>query len=86
MAWVVLRPSSVNKWKDRKDDFQIELIKFAKSRLPGFACPEWVLIVEELPKTSYVMMLLHNRETVTNQYFRTGKIQKVVLRQRAAKL
>lgn len=52
MAWVVLRPSCADKWKGRENDFQLALINFAKGRLPGFACPEWVQIVEELPKTS----------------------------------
>lgn len=68
MAWVILRPSSKDKWEGKGKEFEEDLIRFAKQKLPGFACPEWVYIVTELPKTS------------------TGKIQKAVLRQRAAKL
>ncbi|KAJ7293387.1 AMP-dependent synthetase and ligase [Mycena rebaudengoi] len=38
-AFVILKSHSTSK-------------KHAKSRLPGFACPEWVQVVQELPKTS----------------------------------
>ena len=34
------------------EEFEIELKNFSKSRLPGFARPEWVEIVDALPKTS----------------------------------
>ncbi|KZW02271.1 hypothetical protein EXIGLDRAFT_760106 [Exidia glandulosa HHB12029] len=46
MAFVVLRPG-----KDR-DGFEERLKAFARERLAGFECPEWVLVVKELPKTS----------------------------------
>lgn len=52
MAWVILHPSSEPKWEAKEKEFEKELIRFAKQRLPGFACPEWVHIVKELPKTS----------------------------------
>ncbi|KAG9058685.1 hypothetical protein FS842_006022 [Serendipita sp. 407] len=68
MAWVILRPQAVEKWKSRESQFEEELKQFAKAKLPGFAVPGYVVIVNELPKTS------------------TGKIQKSVLRKRAAKL
>ncbi|KAI0689436.1 acetyl-CoA synthetase-like protein [Cytidiella melzeri] len=68
MAFVILRTEVKRKWDGRQQAFEAELKKHARSRLPGFACPEWVEVVEDLPKTS------------------TGKIQKVVLRQRVAKL
>jgi hypothetical protein len=29
--------------------FTQELQAFSRKKLPGFACPEWVLIVDELP-------------------------------------
>ncbi|KAL0569049.1 hypothetical protein V5O48_012918, partial [Marasmius crinis-equi] len=48
MAFVVLRPR--HDWEGREDEFETELIRYAKTRLPGFACPEWVKIVKELPK------------------------------------
>ncbi|KAK7064386.1 AMP-dependent synthetase and ligase [Favolaschia claudopus] len=51
-AFVTLRPTSIAKWKGRHGDFEKELKAHAKERLPGFACPEWVSIVSELPKTS----------------------------------
>jgi len=52
MAFVVLHPQFVSTWKGRHDDFVKELKAHAKERLPGFACPEWVEVVQELPKTS----------------------------------
>ncbi|KAJ7597197.1 hypothetical protein C8J56DRAFT_773009, partial [Mycena floridula] len=52
MAFVILHPQHAAKWKNRHQEFAADLKKHAKSRLPGFACPEWVEIVLELPKTS----------------------------------
>jgi acyl-CoA synthetase (AMP-forming)/AMP-acid ligase II len=49
MAFVVLHPRLVSSWKGRHNDFAKELKAHAKERLPGFACPEWVEIVQELP-------------------------------------
>ncbi|KDQ63757.1 hypothetical protein JAAARDRAFT_148420 [Jaapia argillacea MUCL 33604] len=52
MAFVVLRHDGEKKWAGRLDEFAADLKKHAKKRLPGFACPEWVDVVQELPKTS----------------------------------
>ncbi|KIY72780.1 acetyl-CoA synthetase-like protein [Cylindrobasidium torrendii FP15055 ss-10] len=52
MAFVKLHPERASRWADRPEEFAADLKAHAKSRLPGFACPEWVLIVNELPKTS----------------------------------
>ncbi|KAF8203111.1 AMP-dependent synthetase and ligase [Pholiota molesta] len=52
MAFVVLHPHHVATWKGRYHEFEKDLKAHAKSRLPGFACPEWVEVVPELPKTS----------------------------------
>ncbi|KAG6901906.1 hypothetical protein C0995_006744 [Termitomyces sp. Mi166 len=52
MAFVVLHPQHVAKWAGRYKQFADELKKHAKARLPGFACPEWVEVVPDLPKTS----------------------------------
>ncbi|KAH9950242.1 acetyl-CoA synthetase-like protein [Amylocystis lapponica] len=52
MAFVILHPHSKQKWADRHGEFADALKRHARARLPGFACPEWVQIVEELPKTS----------------------------------
>jgi acyl-coenzyme A synthetase/AMP-(fatty) acid ligase len=49
MAFVILKATSSEKWKGRHTDFEVELKQHARSRLPGFACPEWVQVVEELP-------------------------------------
>ena len=49
MAFIVLRPQFVSSWKGRHDDFEKELKAHAKQSLPGFACPEWVKVVQELP-------------------------------------
>ncbi|KIP08879.1 hypothetical protein PHLGIDRAFT_103706 [Phlebiopsis gigantea 11061_1 CR5-6] len=52
MAFVILKTHSVAKWQGRHDEFEGELKRFSKGRMPGFACPEWVRVVDELPKTS----------------------------------
>ncbi|TFK41006.1 hypothetical protein BDQ12DRAFT_678730 [Crucibulum laeve] len=52
MAFVILHPQHVSHWKGRHHEFEKDLKEHAKSRLPGFACPEWVEVVPELPKTS----------------------------------
>jgi len=68
MAFVTLHPSKAPKWENRHREFELDLKAHARRKLPGFATPEWVLVVSDLPKTS------------------TGKIQKVELRKRVAKL
>ncbi|OJA10772.1 hypothetical protein AZE42_00312 [Rhizopogon vesiculosus] len=60
MAFVILRQEHESKWKDNHDAFAAELIRHARTRLPGFACPEWVQIVVELPKTSTGKILKTN--------------------------
>ncbi|KAH9833040.1 acetyl-CoA synthetase-like protein [Rhodofomes roseus] len=52
MAFVILHPQRASKWKGRHKDFEEALRKHARTRLPGFACPEWVSVVDDLPKTS----------------------------------
>ncbi|KAK7693843.1 hypothetical protein QCA50_003415 [Cerrena zonata] len=52
MAFVILKVDAVKKWAGKHSAFGDDLKRHAKSRLPGFACPEWVNVVEELPKTS----------------------------------
>ncbi|KAF8167952.1 hypothetical protein B0H34DRAFT_647092 [Crassisporium funariophilum] len=52
MAFVVLHPQHAPSWAGRHEEFAEELKGHAKDRLPGFACPEWVDVVSELPKTS----------------------------------
>ncbi|TDL28404.1 acetyl-CoA synthetase-like protein [Rickenella mellea] len=52
MAFVVLRPEKVRQWNKADNDFSESLKVFSRGRLPGFACPEWVQVVDELPKTS----------------------------------
>ncbi|KAF8898581.1 hypothetical protein BD779DRAFT_1431789 [Infundibulicybe gibba] len=52
MAFVVLHPQHKSRWMGRHHEFAQDLIQHAKARLPGFACPEWVEVVPELPKTS----------------------------------
>ena len=48
-AFVILKSQAISKWEGRHDVFSDELKAYAKVRLPGFACPEWVQIVKELP-------------------------------------
>ncbi|KAI6044979.1 hypothetical protein EDC04DRAFT_2560276 [Pisolithus marmoratus] len=52
MAFVILRPEFVSKWATDHAGFEVALKRHARECLPGFACPEWVQIVDELPKTS----------------------------------
>ncbi|KAJ3750200.1 hypothetical protein DFH05DRAFT_1466425 [Lentinula detonsa] len=52
MAFVILHPQHASQWKGRHEEFAKELKAHARKRLPGFACPEWVEVVPELPKTS----------------------------------
>ncbi|KAJ1311125.1 hypothetical protein OPQ81_009626 [Rhizoctonia solani] len=52
MAYVTLHAHKAAKWKGKHAEFEADLKEHAKKRLPGFACPEWVEIVPELPKTS----------------------------------
>jgi len=52
MAFVVLTMDAASKYKHETTDFVQSLIRYAKERLPGFARPEWVEVVQELPKTS----------------------------------
>lgn len=49
MAFVILRPEFVSKWEADHTAFETELERHARKRLPGFACPEWVQVVKELP-------------------------------------
>jgi acyl-CoA synthetase (AMP-forming)/AMP-acid ligase II len=49
MAFVILHPQHTKIWKGRHHEFAVDLKAHAKSRLPGFACPEWVEVVPELP-------------------------------------
>jgi acyl-coenzyme A synthetase/AMP-(fatty) acid ligase len=81
MVFVVLHPH-VTRWKNREKEFEQDLKEHAKSRLPGFAQPEWVQILDDLPKVSENAC---NREIpliVPLLQTSTGKIQKNVLRDR----
>jgi hypothetical protein len=49
MAFVILRQEYIQKWAGNHADFEVELKRHARSLLPGFACPEWVQVVDELP-------------------------------------
>ncbi|KAF5390336.1 hypothetical protein D9757_002787 [Collybiopsis confluens] len=65
MAFVTLHPQHVSKWEGKHDAFAKDLIAHARKRLPGFACPEWVQVVQELPKTSTGKILkIELRKTV----------------------
>ncbi len=49
MAFVILHPQHATKWVGRHHEFGKDLKEHAKRCLPGFACPEWVEVVPELP-------------------------------------
>jgi len=59
MAFVCLKEDSTFRPKDRHAAFEKELKKYATQVLPGFARPEWVEVVDELPKTSTGKVLKH---------------------------
>ncbi|KIM67169.1 hypothetical protein SCLCIDRAFT_1210660 [Scleroderma citrinum Foug A] len=52
MAFIILRPQFASQWAENHSGFETELKNHARESLPGFACPEWVQVVNELPKTS----------------------------------
>lgn len=49
MAFVILHPQHVAQWAGREDELSGAIKAHARKRLPGFACPEWVQVVSELP-------------------------------------
>ncbi|KAK0481876.1 hypothetical protein IW261DRAFT_1472834 [Armillaria novae-zelandiae] len=46
---VIIHPEHVARWSGRVDAFVKDLMEHAKARLPGFARPDWVEVVPELP-------------------------------------
>ena len=54
MAFVILHPQRATQWAGKHAAFADALKKHARARLPGFACPEWVQVVEELPVTEFL--------------------------------
>jgi len=51
MAFCILQPNKVATWKDKASEFEHELKRHVKDKLPGFARPEWVVVTPDLPKT-----------------------------------
>lgn len=84
MAFIILTPAGNKEYAGRHRDFEDDLKKFAKTRLPGFACPEWVSILDELP----VSLMLYELTYLNGlgQKTSTGKIMKTALRAYLAKL
>lgn len=52
MAFVVLHLEALKNYGHDLVEFERSLIAHAKERLPGFARPEWIKVVDELPKVS----------------------------------
>lgn len=73
-AFVILKSQAISKWEGRHDVFSDELKAHAKVRLPGFACPEWVQIVKELPVlrqlqlTSFSLSLTWRRKHLQEKF------------------
>ncbi|KAF8307694.1 acetyl-CoA synthetase-like protein [Clavulina sp. PMI_390] len=62
MAFVDLHlhsPFHPRKKTSSHEEFETHLKKFSTTKLPGFARPEWVMVVEELPKTGTGKVLKH---------------------------
>jgi acyl-CoA synthetase (AMP-forming)/AMP-acid ligase II len=83
MAFVILHAEPAKRWAGKHVEFSLELKAHARERLPGFAVPEWVAVVEELPVRPVARPRVVFLE-VTHQKTSTGKIQKTVLRKRIA--
>jgi acyl-coenzyme A synthetase/AMP-(fatty) acid ligase len=49
MAFVILHAEPAMRWAGKHVEFSFELKAHARERLPGFAVPEWVAVVEDLP-------------------------------------
>ena len=49
MAYVILHTEPARRWAGKDAEFSSALKAHVRQRLPGFATPEWVVIVEELP-------------------------------------
>lgn len=89
MAFVTLHPQHAHVWSGRHHKFSDELKGHAKSRLPGFACPEWIDVVPELPVSQIGMLVCLAAKTgffLYAQKTSTGKILKTELRKVVAKL
>ena len=84
MAFVILHVESAKRWAGKQVEFALELKAHARGRLPGFAVPEWVAVVEELPVRSRHIPLFLCLKVWSHQKTSTGKIQKTVLRKRVA--
>jgi acyl-coenzyme A synthetase/AMP-(fatty) acid ligase len=59
MAFVCLKEHSPFRPKPRHAEFEKDLKRHAAKVLPGFARPEWVEVVDELPKNSTGKVLKH---------------------------
>jgi acyl-coenzyme A synthetase/AMP-(fatty) acid ligase len=70
MAFVTLRPSKASKWENKQKEFGIDLKAHARRRLPGFATPEWVLVVSELPVGRYRSGLLRVTDFLPENLYR----------------
>ena len=87
MAYVILHAEPARRWAGKHAEFSSALRAYARGRLPGFATPEWIVIVEELPVRPSVhacpcVSVL--KLVIPTQKTSTGKIMKTVLRKRAA--
>lgn len=49
MAFITLHPSKAARWEGKHKEFEADLKAHARKKLPGFATPEWVSVVPELP-------------------------------------
>lgn len=55
-AFVILKSESLDKWTGKHEDFGSDLKGWLRGKLPGFAIPEWVDVVQDLP-VSYIHKL-----------------------------
>jgi hypothetical protein len=72
MAYVILHPESARRWAGKHAEFSLGLKAHVRDRLPRFATPEWVAIVEELP---VCFLVTHVRVIVLKQVHYTRKRQ-----------
>jgi len=54
MAFVILHPQRESKWKGKHETFAEDLKAHVKTSLPGFAVPEWINVVPDLPASATI--------------------------------
>lgn len=80
MAFVTLHSGRALGWKNKHKEFEIDLKAHARKRLPGFAVPEWVVVVSDLPvgrdRSGVLKSLIFDLENLYRKDPKSGIAQK----------